>query len=314
MEQTTAILIPCYNEELTIEKVINDFKHYFPNAKIYVYDNNSTDKTAEIAAACGVTVRREYRQGKGNVVRTMFRDIEADCYIIVDGDNTYNCEDMIKLQDAVLSGKADMAIGDRLSSTYFEENKRRFHNFGNVLVRNLINTIYHSNINDIMTGARAFSRDFVKTFPIMSKKFEIETEMTVFALDNNFKIYETPIGYRDRPEGSESKLNTYKDGFSVLNTISRLFKDTKPFLFFTVLSAIFFMLSLILFIPVFTEYLKTGLVPRFPTLIVSVGFMMFGLVSFNSGITLSVLKKQERENIEHHLTTIRILEDKKNGK
>lgn len=314
MEQTTAILIPCYNEEPTIEKVINDFKHYFPNAEIYVYDNNSTDKTAEIATACGATVRHEYRQGKGNVVRTMFRDIEADCYIIVDGDDTYNCEDMIKLQDAVLSGKADMAIGDRLSSTYFEENKRRFHNFGNVLVRNLINTIYHSNINDIMTGARAFSRDFVKTFPIMSKKFEIETEMTVFALDNNFKIYETPIGYRDRPEGSESKLNTYKDGLSVLNTISRLFKDTKPFLFFTVLSAIFFILSLILFIPVFTEYLKTGLVPRFPTLIVSVGFMMFGLVSFNSGITLSVLKKQERENIEHHLTTIRILEGKKNGK
>ena len=314
MEQTTAILIPCYNEELTIEKVINDFKHCFPNSEIYVYDNNSTDKTAEIATACGATVRHEYRQGKGNVVRTMFRDIEADCYIIVDGDNTYNCEDMLKLQDAVLSGKADMAIGDRLSSTYFEENKRRFHNFGNVLVRNLINTIYHSNINDIMTGARAFSRDFVKTFPIMSKKFEIETEMTVFALDNNFKIYETPIGYRDRPEGSESKLNTYKDGLSVLNTISRLFKDTKPFLFFTVLSAIFFILSLILFIPVFTEYLKTGLVPRFPTLIVSVGFMMFGLVSFNSGITLSVLKKQERENIEHHLTTIRILEGKKNGK
>lgn len=314
MKQTTAILIPCYNEEPTIEKVINDFKHCFPNAEIYVYDNNSTDKTAEIATACGATVRHEYRQGKGNVVRTMFRDIEADCYIIVDGDDTYNCEDMIKLQDAVLSGKADMAIGDRLSSTYFEENKRRFHNFGNVLVRNLINTIYHSNINDIMTGARAFSRDFVKTFPIMSKKFEIETEMTVFALDNNFKIYETPIGYRDRPEGSESKLNTYKDGLSVLNTISRLFKDTKPFLFFTVLSAIFFILSLILFIPVFTEYLKTGLVPRFPTLIVSVGFMMFGLVSFNSGITLSVLKKQERENIEHHLTTIRILEGKKNGK
>lgn len=314
MEQTTAILIPCYNEEPTIEKVINDFKHCFPNAEIYVYDNNSTDKTAEIATACGATVRHEYRQGKGNVVRTMFRDIEADCYIIVDGDDTYNCEDMIKLQDAVLSGKADMAIGDRLSSTYFEENKRRFHNFGNVLVRNLINTIYHSNINDIMTGARAFSRDFVKTFPIMSKKFEIETEMTVFALDNNFKIYETPIGYRDRSEGSESKLNTYKDGLSVLNTISRLFKDTKPFLFFTVLSAIFFILSLILFIPVFTEYLKTGLVPRFPTLIVSVGFMMFGLVSFNSGITLSVLKKQERENIEHHLTTIRILEGKKNGK
>lgn len=303
----TVVLIPCYNEEFTIKKVITDFQRDMPWAEIYVYDNNSSDKTAEIAEQCGAIVRHEYKQGKGNVVRSMFRDIDADCYILVDGDDTYPSEDALKLEKAVLEGRADMAIGDRLSSTYFEENDRPFHNFGNVLVRHLINKIYRSDVHDIMTGLRAFSYDFVKSFPILSKGFEIETEMTVFALDNNFKLYEAPIDYRDRPDGSESKLNTYKDGMRVIKTIFSLFKDTKPFVFFSLIAAIFFVLAMILFIPVFVEYLQTGLVPKMPTLMVSVGFMMFSLVSFNSGLTLSVLKRQERQGVERHLTTIRMM-------
>lgn len=303
----TAVLIPCYNEEVTIKKVITDFQKTMPWAEIYVYDNNSTDRTAEIALECGANLRFEYKQGKGNVVRSMFRDIEADCYILVDGDDTYPAEDALRLENAVLSGKADMAIGDRLSSTYFEENKRAFHNFGNVLVKKLINFIYKSDVHDIMTGLRAFSYDFVKSFPVMSKGFEIETEMTVFALDNNFKLYETPIDYRDRPSGSESKLNTVKDGTKVLKTIVSLFKNTKPFIFFSILSAIFMIIALVLFIPVFIEYLKTGLVPRIPTLIVSIGMMMFSFLTLNSGITLSVLKRQERQQVERHLTTVKML-------
>lgn len=303
----TAVLIPCYNEEVTIKKVITDFQKIMPWAEIYVYDNNSTDRTAEIALECGANLRFEYKQGKGNVVRSMFRDIEADCYILVDGDDTYPAEDALRLENAVLSGKADMAIGDRLSSTYFEENKRAFHNFGNVLVKKLINFIYKSDVHDIMTGLRAFSYDFVKSFPVMSKGFEIETEMTVFALDNNFKLYETPIDYRDRPSGSESKLNTVKDGTKVLKTIVSLFKNTKPFIFFSMLSAIFMIIALVLFIPVFIEYLKTGLVPRIPTLIVSIGMMMFSFLTLNSGITLSVLKRQERQQVERHLTTVKMI-------
>ena len=307
MKTKTAVLIPCYNEEVTIKKVITDFQKTMPWAEIYVYDNNSTDRTAEIALECGANLRFEYKQGKGNVVRSMFRDIEADCYILVDGDDTYPAEDALRLENAVLSGKADMAIGDRLSSTYFEENKRAFHNFGNVLVKKLINFIYKSDVHDIMTGLRAFSYDFVKSFPVMSKGFEIETEMTVFALDNNFKLYETPIDYRDRPSGSESKLNTVKDGTKVLKTIVSLFKNTKPFIFFSILSAIFMIIALVLFIPVFIEYLKTGLVPRIPTLIVSIGMMMFSFLTLNSGITLSVLKRQERQQVERHLTTVKML-------
>lgn len=303
----TAVLIPCYNEEVTIKKVITDFQKTMPWAEIYVYDNNSTDRTAEIALECGANLCFEYKQGKGNVVRSMFRDIEADCYILVDGDDTYPAEDALRLENAVLSGKADMAIGDRLSSTYFEENKRAFHNFGNVLVKKLINFIYKSDVHDIMTGLRAFSYDFVKSFPVMSKGFEIETEMTVFALDNNFKLYETPIDYRDRPSGSESKLNTVKDGTKVLKTIVSLFKNTKPFIFFSMLSAIFMIIALVLFIPVFIEYLKTGLVPRIPTLIVSIGMMMFSFLTLNSGITLSVLKRQERQQVERHLTTVKMI-------
>lgn len=307
MKTKTAVLIPCYNEEVTIKKVITDFQKTMPWAEIYVYDNNSTDRTAEIALECGANLRFEYKQGKGNVVRSMFRDIEADCYILVDGDDTYPAEDALRLENAVLSGKADMAIGDRLSSTYFEENKRAFHNFGNVLVKKLINFIYKSDVHDIMTGLRAFSYDFVKSFPVMSKGFEIETEMTVFALDNNFKLYETPIDYRDRPSGSESKLNTVKDGTKVLKTIVSLFKNTKPFIFFSILSAIFMIIALVLFIPVFIEYLKTGLVPRIPTLIVSIGMMMFSFLTLNSGITLSVLKRQERQQVERHLTTVKMI-------
>ncbi len=307
MKTKTAVLIPCYNEEVTIKKVITDFQKTMPWAEIYVYDNNSTDRTAEIALECGANLRFEYKQGKGNVVRSMFRDIEADCYILVDGDDTYPAEDALRLENAVLSGKADMAIGDRLSSTYFEENKRAFHNFGNVLVKKLINFIYKSDVHDIMTGLRAFSYDFVKSFPVMSKGFEIETEMTVFALDNNFKLYETPIDYRDRPSGSESKLNTVKDGTKVLKTIVSLFKNTKPFIFFSMLSAIFMIIALVLFIPVFIEYLKTGLVPRIPTLIVSIGMMMFSFLTLNSGITLSVLKRQERQQVERHLTTVKMI-------
>lgn len=302
----TAVLIPCYNEAKTIKKVITDFQTDMPWAEIYVYDNNSTDDTYEIAKSCGVNVKHEYRQGKGNVVRSMFRDIDADCYIIVDGDDTYPSSDALKLEKAVLDGKADMAIGDRLSSTYFEENNRKFHNFGNVLVRRLINNIYRSNVKDIMTGLRAFSYDFVKSFPVLSKGFEIETEMTVFALDNNFKLYETPIDYRDRPAGSESKLNTYKDGFRVIKTIFSLFKDTKPLAFFSMVSALFLIVSLAMFIPVLIEYFQTGLVPRMPTLLVSVGFMIFSLVSFNSGVTLSVLKRQERQSVERHLTMLNL--------
>ena len=307
MKTKTAVLIPCYNEEVTIKKVITDFQKTMPWAEIYVYDNNSTDRTAEIALECGANLRFEYKQGKGNVVRSMFRDIEADCYILVDGDDTYPAEDALRLENAVLSGKADMAIGDRLSSTYFEENKRAFHNFGNVLVKKLINFIYKSDVHDIMTGLRAFSYDFVKSFPVTSKGFEIETEMTVFALDNNFKLYETPIDYRDRPSGSESKLNTVKDGTKVLKTIVSLFKNTKPFIFFSMLSAIFMIIALVLFIPVFIEYLKTGLVPRIPTLIVSIGMMMFSFLTLNSGITLSVLKRQERQQVERHLTTVKMI-------
>lgn len=303
----TAILIPCYNEECTIAKVISDFQQDMPWADIYVYDNNSTDNTAQIAKDCGAIVRHEYKQGKGNVVRSMFRDIEADCYIMVDGDDTYPSHNAIALERAVLDGRADMAIGDRLSSTYFEENNRRFHNVGNMLVRDMINMIYGSKVHDIMTGLRAFSYDFVKSFPVLSKGFEIETEMTVFALDNNFKIYEEPIDYRDRPEGSVSKLNTYKDGIRVITTILSLFKDTKPLLFFSSVAAVVMVLALALFVPVLIEYFDTGLVPRMPSLMVSVGLMIFSLMSFNSGVTLSVLKRQERQEVERHLTTIRMM-------
>ena len=277
-----AVLIPCYNESKTISKVVSDYKHALPSADIYVYDNNSKDDTDKIASEAGAIVRYERRQGKGNVIRTMFREIDADCYIMIDGDDTYPAE----------------VIGDRLSSTYFEENKRPFHNFGNSLVRGLINKLFHANVKDIMTGYRAFSKPFVKHFPVLSQGFEIETEMTIHALDKNFYIKEVPVKYRDRPEGSVSKLNTYSDGFKVLKTIVRLFKEYKPFFFFNVVAAIFLLIALILFIPVFNEYLQTGLVPRFPTLIVSGMLALLGFMFFFCGIVLDVVAQKHKQLFE----------------
>ena len=301
----TAVLIPCYNESQTVEKVVKDFREALPDADIYVYDNNSSDGTDEIARNAGAIVRYEYRQGKGNVVRSMFRDIDADCYIMVDGDDTYPAEFAKDLEKAVLEGKADMSIGDRLSATYFEENKRPFHNMGNKLVRGLINVLYKSDVRDIMTGMRGFSYDFVKSFPVLSEGFEIETEMTIFALDHNFKLKEIPIQYRDRPEGSESKLNTYSDGAKVLRTIMRLFRDTKPFAFFTGTSMIILAGSGALFLPVLKEYRKTGKVKRFPTLIVTSAAATVGVMNFFSGVVLQVLRKQHMQNFEQNLNTIR---------
>ena len=293
-----AILIPCFNEAKTIAKVIRDYKNVLPNTEIYVYDNNSTDATLKIAKKNGAIVRQEYKQGKGNVIRTMFKDINADCYLIVDGDDTYPCESAKQMCDLILEGKADMVIGDRLSSTYFQENKRRFHNFGNILVRKLINIIFHANVRDIMTGYRAFSYEFVKTFPILSKGFEIETEMTIHALDKNFLIKEIPVNYRNRPKGSTSKLNTFSDGFKVIKMIARLFKEYKPVVFFGLISLLFFIISLILGIPVFIEYFKTGLVPRFPTLIFSGFMLVISLLLFICGIILEVVVKKHRQLFE----------------
>lgn len=294
-----AVLIPCYNEEKTIKKVILDFKKELPNAKIYVYDNNSIDKTSDIAKKYGAIVKHEYRQGKGNVIRSMFKDIEADCYLIVDGDDTYSVKNAKEMCQYVVNNEADMVIGDRLSSTYFKENKRRFHNFGNVLVRKLINFLFRSDIKDIMTGYRAFSHTFVKTFPVLSKGFEIETEMTLHALDKNLLIKEIPIIYKDRPMGSFSKLNTYRDGYRVIKTIARLFKEYKPMVFFGFLSTLFFLVSLAFGIPVFVEYFKTGLVPRFPTLIFAGFMLMISVLMFVCGLILEVVVKKHREMFEY---------------
>ena len=293
-----AVLIPCYNESKTIEKVVKDYKKVLPNADIYVYDNNSTDGTDKIAKKAGAIVKYEYRQGKGNVIRSMFKDIDADCYLMIDGDDTYPKENAKEMCDLILNGKADMVIGDRLSSTYFTENKRPFHNFGNKLVRGLINTLFKSNIHDIMTGYRAFSYEFVKTFPVLSKGFEIETEMTIHALDKNFLLKEIPVEYRDRPEGSVSKLNTYSDGFRVLKTIARLFKEYKPMIFFTIISLIFLIISLIFGIPVFIEYFETGLVPRFPTLIFAGFMLIIAILLLICGLILEVLVKKHRQLFE----------------
>ena len=300
----TAVLIPCYNEELTIEKVVLDFKKALPHGDIYVYDNNSTDNSYEIAKKAGAIVKREYRQGKGNVVRSMFRDIDADCYIMVDGDDTYPAEAAIEIEKLVLSKKADMVIGDRLSSTYFEENKRPFHNFGNSLVRGTINHLFKSNIRDIMTGYRAFSYQFVKTFPVLSKGFEIETEMSIHAVHKNMLVENVIIEYRDRPDGSESKLNTYSDGFKVLKTIGRLYKNYKPLGFFGMLSALLVLIAAILFIPVFVTYLKTGLVPNFPTLIVSGFVALAAIQSFFAGLILTTIVEKDRQDFEFKLQMI----------
>ena len=296
-----AVLLPCRNESRTIEKVVSDFKHVLPDATIYVYDNNSTDDTAERAARAGATVRHEYRQGKGNVIRRMFREIEADCYIMADGDDTYPAENAREMAELILTNKADMVIGDRLSSTYFTENKRPFHNSGNRLVRFLINHLFHSKVKDIMTGYRAFSKMFVKSFPILSHGFEIETEMTIHALDKNFLLKEIPVGYRDRPEGSHSKLNTVSDGIKVLRTIFILFREYKPFMFFSLISIFLWIISLIMFIPVLIEFFETGLVPRFPTLIVSGVIALFGILMFTCGIILDVVIKKHRQLYELYL-------------
>lgn len=293
-----AVLIPCYNEEKTIGKVVKDWQRELPEAVIYVYNNNSKDKTEEVARAAGAVVRQEYAQGKGNVIRRMFREIDAQCYIMVDGDDTYPAEYGRQMMNEVLERQADMVVGDRLSSTYFTENKRRFHNFGNALVRGTINGLFGSDIRDIMTGYRAFSYSFVKTFPVLSKGFEIETEMTIHAVDKNMHVSNVIIDYRDRPEGSESKLNTYSDGLRVLATIGRLFRNYKPMNFFGLLSAILILVAAVLFIPVFLTFLKTGEVPNFPTLIVSGFVAMAALQSLFSGLILSTMAEKNRQEFE----------------
>ena len=299
-----AVLIPCFNEALSVKKVIADWKHELPEAKIYVYDNNSTDGTAQIAHDAGATVRNEYRQGKGNVIRSMFRDIDAECYIMVDGDDTYSAGGGREMAEAVLSGKADMVIGDRLSSTYFQENKRPFHNFGNSLVRTLINLIFHSNVRDVMTGCRAMSWRFVKSFPLVSQGFEIETEMTIHAIDKNMLLLNQIIGYSDRHDGSSSKLSTFSDGMKVIRTIFHLFCDYRPFMFFGIIAAILALVSGLVFIPVLNEYLATGLVRRFPTLIACGFGMIAAIISFFSGVILQTIKNNERREFEFRLNEV----------
>ena len=293
-----AVLIPCYNESNTITKVIENFRCALPEAEIFVYDNNSTDHTDEIARRAGATVRYERRQGKGNVIRSMFRDIDADCYLMIDGDDTYPAENARTMCDLVLNDGVDMVIGDRLSTTYYEQNRRPFHNVGNLLVSRLINKLFHSNVKDIMTGYRAFSRTFVKNIPILSHGFEIETEMTIHALDKNFLLKEIPIAYRNRPEGSVSKLNTYSDGVKVLITIVRLFRDYKPFAFFGSLFAVCMLVAFGIDIPIIIEYMETGLVPRFPTLIVSGVIATIGVIFFFCGMILDVLATKHRQLFE----------------
>lgn len=296
-----AILIPCYNEAKTIEKVVRDANAALPEATIYVYDNNSSDDTAKLAAAAGAIVRHEYMQGKGNVIRRMFREIDAKCYIMVDGDDTYPMEYAREMADRVLKHNADMVVGDRLSSTYFTENKRPFHNFGNSLVRKAINQLFDCDIKDIMTGYRAFSYQFVKTFPVLSKGFEIETEMTIHAVSNNMQVENVIVEYRDRPEGSESKLNTYSDGMKVLLTIARLFRQYKPFRFFALLAFILMAVAVGFFVPVFLDYLKTGEVAKFPTLIVC-GFVGLAAVqAFFSGMILNDIAMKNRKDYEMDL-------------
>ncbi len=293
-----AVLIPCYNEAQTVEKVVTDWKNALPEATVYVYDNNSTDGTADIARAAGAVVRHEYAQGKGNVIRRMFREIDAQAYIMVDGDDTYPADRAREMADLVLNRQSDMVIGDRLSSSYFTENKRKFHNFGNSLVRFGINTLFHSDIQDVMTGCRAFSFEFVKTFPVLSGGFEIETEMTIHALDKNMKIDHVVIPYRDRPEGSTSKLNTVRDGMKVLRTIFTLHRNYKPFSFFSMISAALVLLAAVFFIPVLITYIETGLVPNFPTLIVCGFTVIAALLSFFAGLELQSSVQKNKHDFE----------------
>ena len=296
-----AVLIPCYNEERTVEKVVADFQRALPEAVVYVYNNNSTDRTAELAEKAGAVVRNEYKQGKGNVIRSMFQDIDAACYIMADGDDTYPAEAAGELADRVLHHGADMVVGDRLSSTYYTQNKRPFHNFGNSLVRWGINLLFDNDIKDIMTGYRAFSYEFVKTFPVLSKGFEIETEMSIHAVDKNMQIENVVIDYRDRPEGSVSKLNTYSDGFKVIRTIFRLYRSYHPLGFFGIIALLLAVLSLLFFVPIVGEYVHTGLVDRFPTLIVCGFTMIAAIQSLFTGLTLDTLRKKDRQDFEMQL-------------
>lgn len=299
-----AILIPCYNEAGTIEKVINDYKKAMPDAVIYVYDNNSTDGTDTIAEQAGAVVRYEYRQGKGNVIRRMFREIDALCYLITDGDDTYPAENARDMAELVLHKNADMVVGDRLSATYFRENKRPFHNFGNSIVRWGIHVLFKSNIQDIMTGYRAFSYEFVKTFPVLSKGFEIETEMSIYAIDKNMSVENVVVNYRDRPVGSESKLNTYTDGIKVIRTIWRLFRIYRPLMFFGSISMVLFVLSFLFFIPVWQIYMQTGNVPDFPTLIVCGFAALAAVVSLFAGLILSAIVQKDRQDFEIRLLQV----------
>ena len=296
-----AVLIPCYNEARTVAKVVADYRAALPQATVYVYDNNSTDGTADLAAAAGAVVRKERQQGKGNVLRRMFREIDAECYLLVDGDDTYPAEAAPEMVRAVRERGADMVVGDRLSSTYFTENKRPFHNFGNSLVRFCINRLFGSQIKDIMTGYRAFSFQFVKTYPVLARGFEIETEMSIHAVERNMRIENIVIEYRDRPAGSESKLNTYSDGLKVLRTIVRLYKNYRPFGFFSMLAALLALCSAGFMVPVVAEYFRTGLVPRFPTLIVCACGMFAALLLFISGVILSSLLTQDARDFEFKL-------------
>ena len=301
---TIAVLIPCYNEAKTIAKVVRDYRAALPEADIYVYDNNSTDHTDDIAREAGAIVRYEYRQGKGNVIRSMFREIDADCYLMIDGDDTYPAENAREMVTLVLERKVDMVVGDRLSATYYTENKRPFHNMGNWLVKGLVNTIFKGSVSDIMTGYRAFSYQFVKSFPVLSKGFEIETEMTIHALDKNLSVQSVQVEYRDRPADSPSKLNTYSDGMKVLRTIVRLYKEYRPMSFFGLLAALMALVSVILFIPIFAEYLHTGLVPRFPTLIVCGVMGTMALLLWVCGLILDTVAKKHRQLFEINLNLL----------
>lgn len=305
-----AVLIPCYNESKTIAKVVADYRAALPEAEIYVYDNNSTDHTDDIARQAGAIVRYEYRQGKGNVIRTMFREIEADCYLMIDGDDTYPAENAREMVQLVLDKKVDMVVGDRLSATYFTENKRPFHNLGNRMVRGLVNTLFKGDIRDIMTGYRAFSYQFVKSFPVLSKGFEIETEMTIHALDKNLSVQSVPVEYRDRPQGSVSKLNTYSDGFKVLRTILRLFKEYRPLAFFGLIAAVFGVVGIGLFIPPLAEFIREHYVHKVPTLIVSGVMFTVALLMLVCGFVLDTVVKKHRQLFEINLNTLRLLHQK----
>lgn len=299
-----AVLIPCYNEEKTIGKVVRDVRETLPEAVIYVYDNNSTDRTVELATEAGAIVRYEYKQGKGNVIRRMFREIHAECYLMIDGDDTYPLESAPEMVDKVLNHNADMVVGDRLSSTYFTENKRPFHNFGNTLMRVCINKLFRTDIKDIMTGYRAFSYEFVKTFPVFSKGFEIETEMSIHAVNYDMQVENVVVEYRDRPEGSVSKLNTYSDGIKVIMKMIQLYKNYKPLKFFGALAGLLALVALIAMIPVFAEYFSTGEVPRFPTLIVAGFVMLAGIQAFFAGMILEVMAAKDKRDFEYRLKKV----------